>query len=263
MLPHIGAQAVGHERTRRRTTIFLARARWLHGRVTAFVVPMDAKGISLEKYAEKMGVISVPDDDVLSDTLKVPEEGPAGEEGKRAASCSGRWIRQHRDKCGGGRHRLRGGLPARCHAIRRRTCNEAPGKPIAEHQAIAFKLADMQTKIRAARLLVYEVRLDKDQSCRTASEPRQALRLKVANEVVCMKPSRSLAAGEAGEDHPVERYYRDARVTEIYEGTSEIQRLGHLPKHPRGTDQPLAPSRNHGQPVGAGFPRVAAVAWQG
>ncbi|HEV8045700.1 MAG TPA: acyl-CoA dehydrogenase family protein, partial [Rubrobacter sp.] len=100
------------------------------------------------------------------------------------------------------------------------------GKPIAEHQAIAFKLADMQTKIRAARLLVYEAAWMKDRGERHAESGARAklYASQVANEVA-YEAIQVLGGRGYMKDHPVQRYYRDARVTEIYEGTSEIQRL--------------------------------------
>ena len=100
------------------------------------------------------------------------------------------------------------------------------GKPIAEHQAVAFKLADMQTKIRAARLLVHEAAWMKDRGERhTEAGARAKLYAsQVANEVA-YEAIQVLGGRGYMKDHPVERYYRDARVTEIYEGTSEIQRL--------------------------------------
>ncbi len=100
------------------------------------------------------------------------------------------------------------------------------GKPIAEHQAIAFKLADMQTKTRAARLLVYEAAWMKDRGMPHGEAGARAKLFAsvVANEVT-YEAVQVLGGQGYMKDHPVERYYRDARVTEIYEGTSEIQRL--------------------------------------
>jgi alkylation response protein AidB-like acyl-CoA dehydrogenase len=100
------------------------------------------------------------------------------------------------------------------------------GKPLAEHQAISFKLADMQTKIRAARLLTYEAAWMKDQGMPHGEAGARAKLYAsiVANEVT-YDAVQVLGGQGYMKDHPIERYYRDARVTEIYEGTSEIQRL--------------------------------------
>ena len=124
-----------------------------------------------------MGVISATTDDVIFDDVFVPEEDRLGEEGKGLARRA-RHARFGRIgiRRAGRRHR-RGRLPLR-HAT---TPHERTtfGKPIAEHQAIAFKLADMQTKIRAARLLVHEAAWMKDRgdARHRGRRPREALRL--------------------------------------------------------------------------------------
>jgi len=100
------------------------------------------------------------------------------------------------------------------------------GKAIAEHQAIQFKLADMSTEIDAARLLVYRAAWLKEQG-----EPHTEAGAKAklfASELATRQTSAAIQIlGGYGytKEFPVERYYRDAKVTEIYEGTSEIQRL--------------------------------------
>jgi butyryl-CoA dehydrogenase len=100
------------------------------------------------------------------------------------------------------------------------------GKPIAEHQAIQFKLADMSTEIDAARLLTYRAAWLKEQG-----EPHTEAGAKAklfASEMATRQTSAAIQIlGGYGytKEFPVERYYRDAKITEIYEGTSEIQRL--------------------------------------
>jgi alkylation response protein AidB-like acyl-CoA dehydrogenase len=191
--------------------------------ITAFVVPMDAEGISFGKHAEKMGVISATTDDVLFDDLFVPEEDRLGEEG--------RGLRIALGTLDTGRIGIAAQAVGIAEAAFRYATQYAAGrttfgKPIAEHQAIAFKLADMQTRIRAARLLVYEAAWMKDQEM-PHSEAGARAKLyasQVANEVA-YEAVQVLGGRGYMKDHPVERYYRDARVTEIYEGTSEIQRL--------------------------------------
>jgi alkylation response protein AidB-like acyl-CoA dehydrogenase len=191
--------------------------------VTAFVVGMDAEGISFGNHARKMGVISATTDDILFDNVFVPEEDRLGEEG--------RGLRVALGTLDTGRI----GIAAQATGIAEAAFRYATqyalgrttfGKPIAEHQAIAFKLADMQTKIRAARLLVYEAAWMKDRGERHAESGARAklYASQVANEVA-YEAVQVLGGRGYMKDHPVERYYRDARVTEIYEGTSEIQRL--------------------------------------
>src|SRR5687767_1038384 len=100
------------------------------------------------------------------------------------------------------------------------------GKPIAEHQAIQFKLADMSTEIDAARLLVYRAAWLKDQGeAHTEAGAKAKL---FASEMATRQTSAAIQIlGGYGytKEFPVERYYRDAKITEIYEGTSEIQRI--------------------------------------
>jgi alkylation response protein AidB-like acyl-CoA dehydrogenase len=191
--------------------------------VTAFVVSMDAGGISFGKHAQKMGVISATTDDVLFDNVFVPEENRLGEEG--------RGLRVALGTLDMGRIGIAAQAVGIAEAAFRYASQYAAGrttfgKPIAEHQAIAFKLADMQTKIRAARLLLYEAAWMKDQEMPHGEAGARAklYASQIANEVA-YEAVQILGGRGYMKDHPVERYYRDARVTEIYEGTSEIQRL--------------------------------------
>jgi len=191
--------------------------------VTAFVVGMDAEGISFGKHARKMGVISATTDDVLLDDVFVPEEDRLGVEGKGLGVALGTLDT--------GRIGIAAQAVGIAEAAFRYATNYAAerttfGKPIAEHQAVAFKLADMQTKIRAARLLVHEAAWMKDRGMRVTEAGARAklYASQVANEVA-YEAVQILGGYGYMKDHPVERYYRDARVTEIYEGTSEIQRL--------------------------------------
>jgi alkylation response protein AidB-like acyl-CoA dehydrogenase len=203
------------------TAILFARA---PKGVTAFVVPMDAEGISFGKHAKKMGVISATTDDVLLDNVFVPEEDRLGEEGKGLGVALGTLdpgrigIAAQAVGIAEAAFRYAAG-----YAARRTTF----GKPIGEHQTIAFKLADMQTKIRAARLLVHEAAWMKDQGMRITEAGARAklYASQVANEVTNDALQILGGYGYMKDESPVERYYRDARVTEIYEGTSEIQRL--------------------------------------
>jgi alkylation response protein AidB-like acyl-CoA dehydrogenase len=191
--------------------------------VTAFVVGMDAEGISFGKHARKMGVISATTDDVLLDDVFVPEEDRLGAEGKGLGVALGTLDT--------GRIGIAAQAVGIAEAAFRYAADYAAerttfGKPIAEHQAVAFKLADMQTRVRAARLLVHEAAWMKDRGMRVTEAGARAklYASQVANEVT-YEAVQTLGGYGDRKDHPVERYYRDARVTEIYEGTSEIQRL--------------------------------------
>ena len=108
--------------------------------------------------------------------------------------------------------------------------NEAFGKKIGQFQGIAFKLADMKTRIEASRLLVYQAAFGKD----LFKETGERFTLKAAMAKLFASETANFCANAAVQIHggmgyskelPVERYFRDAKITEIYEGTSEIQRL--------------------------------------
>jgi alkylation response protein AidB-like acyl-CoA dehydrogenase len=203
------------------TVILFARA---PKGVTAFIVPMDAAGISFGKHAKKMGVISATTDDVLLDNVFVPEEDRLGEEGKGLGVALGTLDP---GRIGVAAQAVGIAEAAFRYAVGYATRRTTFGRPIGEHQAIAFKLADMQTKIRAARLLVHEAAWMKDQGMRVTEAGAMAklYASQVANEVTNDALQVLGGYGYMKDESPVERYYRDARVTEIYEGTSEIQRL--------------------------------------
>jgi alkylation response protein AidB-like acyl-CoA dehydrogenase len=191
--------------------------------VTAFVVATDAEGVSFGEHAKKMGVISATTDDVILDNVFVGEEDRIGEEGRGLSVALG--------TLDSGRIGIAAQAVGIAEAAFRYAADYAAGratfgKPIAEHQAVAFKLADMQTKIRAARLLTHEAAWMRDRGMRVTEAGARAklYASRVANEVT-YDAVQTLGGYGYMKDHPVERYYRDARVTEIYEGTSEIQRL--------------------------------------
>jgi alkylation response protein AidB-like acyl-CoA dehydrogenase len=191
--------------------------------VTAFIVGTDAEGVSFGKHAKKMGVISATTDDLLLDDVFVPEEDRLGQEGRGLGVALG--------TLDSGRIGIAAQALGIAEAAFRYAADYAAerttfGKPIAEHQAVAFKLADMQTRIKAARLLTHEAAWMRDQGMRVTEAGARAklYASQVANEVT-YDAVQTLGGYGYMKDHPVERYYRDARVTEIYEGTSEIQRL--------------------------------------
>ncbi len=191
--------------------------------VTAFIVSMDSEGVSFGAHARKMGVISATTDDVLLENVFVPKKDRLGEEGRGLGVALGTLDS---GRIGIAAQAVGIAEAAFRYAARYATERTTFGKAIAEHQAVAFKLAEMQTSIRAARLLVHEAAWMKDEGMRhTESGARAKLfASRVANEVT-HEAVQVLGGRGYMKDHPVERYYRDARVTEIYEGTSEIQKL--------------------------------------
>lgn len=203
------------------TTVAFARA---PEGPTAFVLSMESDGVSLGKHAKKMGVVSATTDDVLLDRVFVGEEDRLGPEGKGMRVALGTLdpgrIGIAAQAVGIAEAAFR---HATAFAAERRTF----GKAIAEHQAVAFKLAEMQVKIKAARLLTYEAAWMKDEGMRVTEAGARAklYASQTANEVAHDALQIMGGRGYMKDEGPVERFYRDARVTEIYEGTSEIQKL--------------------------------------
>ena len=107
---------------------------------------------------------------------------------------------------------------------------EAFGKKIGQFQGISFKLADMKTRIEAARLLIYQAAVAKEKSKETDDrftlEAAMAKLFASETAMFCAHAAVQIHGGMGySKELPVERYFRDAKITEIYEGTSEIQRL--------------------------------------
>ena len=191
--------------------------------LSAFLVPTDTPGIEVERMEQKMGLRASDTCAISLVNCRIPKENMLGPRGKGLAlALSG---------LEGGRL----GIAAQAVGIARAAFEAALvyarervqfGKPIAEHQSIANMLADMHTQINASRhLLLYAARL------RTAglpclSEASQAkLFASEMAEKVCSMAIQVHGGYGYLEDYAVERHYRDARITQIYEGTSEVQRM--------------------------------------
>ncbi|MDY0205044.1 MAG: acyl-CoA dehydrogenase family protein [Pseudomonas sp.] len=191
--------------------------------LSAFLVPTNTPGFEVERMEQKMGLRASDTCAVSLINCRIPKENMLGPRGKGLAlALSG---------LEGGRL----GIAAQAVGIARAAFEAALiysrdrvqfGKPIAEHQSIANMLADMHTQINAARhLVLYAARL------RTAGLPclSEASQAKLfASEMaerVCSKAIQVHGGYGYLEDYAVERHYRDARITQIYEGTSEVQRM--------------------------------------
>jgi alkylation response protein AidB-like acyl-CoA dehydrogenase len=191
--------------------------------LSAFLVPTDNPGYSVDRMEHKMGIRASDTCAVTLNDCRIPAENLLGERGKGLSIAL--------SNLEGGRI----GIAAQALGIARAAFDAALGyarervqfdKPIIEHQSVANLLADMHTRINASRLLVlHAARL------RTAGKPclSEASQAKLfASEMaewVCSKAVQIHGGYGYLEDYPVEKYYRDARITQIYEGSSEIQRL--------------------------------------
>lgn len=194
-----------------------------HRGITAFVLDLDMPGISRAPADRKLGITASGSCSLFFEDVRVPVSQRLGNEGdgfKIAMST-----------LDGGRI----GIAAQALGIARAAYEEALqyskerktfDKPIANHQAIQFMLADMATEIDAARLLVLRAAALKDAGVRHSAESAMAkLYASEMSHRVTHKAIQIHGGYGYSKEFDAERHYRDARITEIYEGTSEIQRI--------------------------------------
>ena len=191
--------------------------------ITAFLIELESKGIEIGPTDQKLGIRASPSSQIFFTDVFVKDDQLLGKPGE------GFKVAMH--TLDGGRI----GIASQALGIARASLEDAMayakerktfGKPIAQHQAIAFKLADMATEIDAARLLIWRAATLKDRGVRHSTESSMA---KVFASEVANRAAKEAVQIFGGygyvSDYPVERHFRDAKITEIYEGTSEVQRL--------------------------------------
>ena len=192
--------------------------------ITAFLVEPAFSGFRVSRYEDKMGLRSSRSAEIVFSDCEVPEENRLGEEGQG--------LKIALEALDGGRVGIaaqavglaQGALEASASYAKQR---RAFGKTIGEFQAVQFMLADMQTEIEAARLLVWQAAQMRDAGSGRAGAFASRAKLfasEMANRVAYKAVQIHGSMGYSRESD-VERMYRDARVLSIYEGTSEIQRL--------------------------------------
>jgi len=194
-----------------------------HRGMSAFVVPIGSPGLQVGKPDDKLGIRGAPSSQIFLADCAVGPEALLGAEGEgfkiaMATLDAGR-IGIAAQAVGIARAALE---DATRYAVERKSF----GQVIASHQAIQFKLADMCTEIDGARLLTWRAAVKKDDGGRCTTEAAMAklFASEVANRAA--KEAVQIFGGYGYlTDFPVERHFRDAKITEIYEGTSEIQRL--------------------------------------
>jgi alkylation response protein AidB-like acyl-CoA dehydrogenase len=198
-----------------------------HRGVTAFLVEADRPGYVRGKKEPKLGIRASATSEIVFEDCRVPLENRLGAEGEgfkiaMAVLDAGR-IGIAAQALGIAEAAYEASV---AYAIER----EAFGQKIGEFQGISFKLADMKTRIEAARLLVYQAAMAKQRA--KASGERftlEAAMAKLFASETAMFVAHAAVQIHGGmgysKEYPVERYFRDAKITEIYEGTSEIQRL--------------------------------------
>jgi alkylation response protein AidB-like acyl-CoA dehydrogenase len=198
-----------------------------HKGISAFIVETDKPGFVRGKKEPKLGIRASATSEILFEDYHMPVENRLGSEGDgfkiaMAVLDAGR-IGIAAQALGISEAAYEASL---AYARER----EAFGQKIGEFEGISFKLADMKTRIEAARLLTYEAALAKERS--KISGERFTLQASMAKlfasetAMFCAHSAIQIHGGVGySKELPLERYFRDAKITEIYEGTSEIQRL--------------------------------------
>jgi alkylation response protein AidB-like acyl-CoA dehydrogenase len=191
--------------------------------LSAFIVPTDTPGFIVQRTENKMGIRASDTCAIALEACSIPEANLLGPRGKGLAIAL--------SNLEGGRI----GIASQALGIARAAFEAALayakertqfGKKIIEHQSIGNMLADMHLRLNAARLLILHAARMRDDGLPCLSEASQAkLYASETAEWVCSKAIQVHGGYGYLEDYPVERHYRDARITQIYEGTSEVQRM--------------------------------------
>ncbi len=194
-----------------------------HKGINAFIVERGTSGFEIGPKENKLGIRGSDTHTLQFNDVKIPKENRIGEDGFG--------FKFAMKTLSGGRIGIAAqalGIAAGAYELSLKYSKErkAFGKEINKHQAIAFKLAEMATDIEAARLLVYKAALDKDLGNNYDTSSAMA---KLYASKVAMQHSVEAVQIHGGngfvKDYHVERFMRDAKITQIYEGTSEIQKI--------------------------------------
>ncbi len=191
--------------------------------ITAFIVPTDTPGYEVIRVEEKLGLHSSDTCQIAFNNMRIPAEFRLGGEGEgyriALANLEGGRIGIAAQAVGMAKAAFEA---ARDYARER----SAFGKLIVEHQAVAFRLADMATRIEAARQLVFHAASLREAGLPCLSEASMAkLFASEMAERVCSDAIQIHGGYGYMADYPVERIYRDVRICQIYEGTSDVQRM--------------------------------------
>lgn len=191
--------------------------------ISAFIVPTDTPGYTVSSIEKKLGQRASDTCQIQLENCRIPATNLLGKEGEgykiALANLEGGRI----------------GIAAQCVGVARAALEAATryakerdafGKAIFEHQAIAFKLADMATQLEGARQMVFHAAMLKDEglNCLTEASMAKLFASEMA-EKLCSDAIQIHGGYGYLSDFPVEKYYRDVRVCQIYEGTSEVQKM--------------------------------------
>jgi acyl-CoA dehydrogenase len=193
-------------------------------RTTAFLVERDRPGLSIGKLEHKLGIKGSPTGSPVLDGVRVPAENVIGEVGGGLRVALGTL---ERSRLGAAAQAVGIAQAATDYANAYAQERVAFGKPIAELQGIQFKLADMETGTAAARELLYRACALADRGDPAAAKYSSMAKLCAADNAMRVTVEAVQVLGGYGyvTEYPVERMMRDAKITQIYEGTSEIQRV--------------------------------------
>jgi acyl-CoA dehydrogenase len=193
-------------------------------RSSAFIVEKDRPGFSVPKLEHKMGIRGSPTGQPVLEDVRVPAENLIGDEGRGLAVALGTLERTRLSTAAQAVGIAQGATDYALSYARERITF---GKPILEHQAIQLKLADMETRTAAARELLYKACAMADRNEPGLAKHSSMAKLFASDTAMAVTVDAVQVLGGYGyvTEYPVERMMRDAKITQIYEGTNEIQRL--------------------------------------
>jgi len=197
-----------------------------HSGISAFLVESDAPGFAVARLEPKMGISGSTTGELVFDSCRVPAVNLLGAEGEGFRIAMRILDRSRPGVAAQGLGIAQG---ATDYALEYAKTRETMGKPIAEHQLIAAKLADMETKCEAARGLLYRFGRMVDEGAPDEELTKASAMAKLYCTDVAMDVTTEAVQILGGygyiKEYPVERMMRDAKITQLYEGTNEIQRL--------------------------------------
>jgi acyl-CoA dehydrogenase len=193
-------------------------------RISAFVVEKDREGLSIGKLEHKLGIKGSPTGSPVFDDVRVPAENLIGDEGRGLSMAL---ATLERTRLGAAAQAVGIAQGATDYANGYAQERIAFGKPIHDFQGIQFKLADMETRTAAARELLYKACAMADRDDPGLGKYTSMAKLFASDTAMAVTVEAVQVLGGYGyvNDYPVERMMRDAKITQIYEGTNEIQRL--------------------------------------
>ncbi|RZC34355.1 Acyl-CoA dh 1 domain containing protein, partial [Asbolus verrucosus] len=194
-----------------------------HRGITAFLVPLPTEGVSLGKNEDKLGIRASPTCNLILEDVRIPKNHVLGKVGEGFKIAMGQLDKARVGIAAQALGIAQAALEvAVCYSGQRKTF----GQPISQFQAVKLRLADMAIRLEAARLLVWRAAVMCDHPERSTKESSMA-KLAASEAATFVTHGAIQILGGMGyvTDMPAERHYRDARITEIYAGVNDIQRL--------------------------------------